>query len=969
MLLLCMKNSWKIGVGFAALLVIVLGCVAQKKKGSEPGGFKKRYHNLTSHYNYWFNAQELLDLTNKKQALAYKDNYSKVLPVYPDLEADPKPVAGDYDIVVQKAARGIALHRISAWADDLYLLIGQAQYMKHDFETAEASFKYFKDEFDPKKKSKSKLKSSSKDKKSKAKSSSKKKSSKKKSSSKKKKKKKSSKKKSSSKDKKDPKSKTDKPKSGEKSPEELKKEAKEKEAEELRLAGPNPYTKGWGRMSAYPEAMIWYGRTLIEREKYDEAEFLFRDLEEDIFFPTSLRDELYAAMAHLWIEQKRYDKAIAPLELAVQTTNRKTVRARLAYILAQTCERAGQYDKAYNAFATVLKSKPRYEMEFNARLHQIEAGWANGKLSSDDANSSLQKMVKDAKNADYLDQIYYVIAEIALKDGKKQEGIAALRKSLAYNKGNTAQRTESYIRLADLYFEGENFVLAKNYYDSTLTVLAKSDERHERVTRYANNLKDIARLIQTIEANDSIVRVYGMSEAERKELAKSIRKQKEAQARAEADRLAKSLANNSGKAASAPQPAAGQKPSSFYFYNESLLKKGRKDFSRAWNDRKLEDNWRRSRRIGSGNDSELAGADSLKSGEDRDLKDIFATLPKSDAEIEGLNLSTYEAMYQLGTLFRDKLENNIRCVKTLEDMQVRYADTLKYNKYEKETWYYCYLAHNDLRHADRAQYYYDKLLGKYPKSPFARAISDPNFKSATEQRKIELSKYYEDTYSQFQKGNYKEAHTRCEEAPKKFGSQNPIMPKFALLGALCIGNIQGNDAYCSALNDVIARFPETAEATRAKEIARLLNCKGFEVDPKKAGNANAIDEAFTLEDDKLHYVMASISGKDLPLEEIKNAISDYNREKHKAENLRLSNIYLGTDTDKPIMVIRKFDNRNLAMVYLREVKDAPDFLGETSKKTYNKEFFAITQENYRRILKNKTLDGYREFFEENYMKK
>jgi hypothetical protein len=56
------------------------------------------------------------------------------------------------------------------------------------------------------------------------------------------------------------------------------------------------------------------------------------------------------------------------------------------------------------------------------------------------------------------------------------------------------------------------------------------------------------------------------------------------------------------------------------------------------------------------------------------------------------------------------------------------------------------------------------------------------------------------------------------------------------------------------------------------------------------------------------------------------------------------------------------------MRYYNEVKNLADFLGETDRKKYTKEFFAVTQENYRRILKNKTLDGYREFFEENYLK-
>ncbi len=125
--------------------------------------------------------------------------------------------------------------------------------------------------------------------------------------------------------------------------------------------------------------------------------------------------------------------------------------------------------------------------------------------------------------------------------------------------------------------------------------------------------------------------------------------------------------------------------------------------------------------------------------------------------------------------------------------------------------------------------------------------------------------------------------------------------------------------------------------------------------------------SFTLEDDKLHYMLVVIQG-DVPIEPIKSSISDYNNEKHKSEGIRMSNIFLGSDSETPILVLRKFDNRETAMRYLKEIKSAKDFLGEGDKKTYEKEYYIITQENYRKVLKNKTLSGYREFFSENYQK-
>ncbi len=991
-----MKKFWIITLTLA-VCTLMAGCVTQKKKGQEVGWLKRGYHNLTSKYNYWFNADELFRLTTAKLEEQHTDNYNQLLDIYPYVATDPQSAKGDLDNVVKKAASGIALHRPGDFADDCYTLIGQAQYVKHDFETAESTFRWIKDEYNPNKKTKKfrptakqkkevakdKKKAVEKKKKTKAKEVKKKKEAKADAAKEKKKayeaKKKAAekKRKQAAKDRKKGKKvpKTTKPAPAPattapvKAPETpvVEEAPKPEVKEEAEVIGRNPYKKRMGRVAAYPLAMVWFARTLTEREKYEEADFVLRDLNEDRFFPAKLRDDLAAAEADLWIKQKKYDRAIEPLTRAVKYAGKKKERARYAFILAQLYDRTGQYENAFAAYETVLKSGPVYEMDFNSRLHQVVAGWSNGQMSSAEANRTLEKLGKDEKNKDYRDQIYFTLAEIALKDGLKTDAIAFLRQSLAASQGNAAQRAESYLKLADLYFESEDFVSAKSYFDSTITVLPATDVRYKRASDYAANLTDIARLITTIAANDSIVRVYGMSDDQRKELAKSIRKKQQEQAEAEAAAARVAAAKAASGGTKAPPPVAGAKPSSFYFYNEAYLKKGRKDFSKTWGDRKLEDNWRRSNRQQAGNNEEVATRTDSSGNEvvsDNDVDNIFKTLPKSEAELATIRAATYEAMYTLGTLFRDKLQNSRRSASTLEDVQSRYPDTLRH---EKEVWYYSYLDYYDLSNKPKAKFYYDKLTGKYPNSPYARALSDPNFLNASKSRERELTTYYDSTFTIFQQGQYQMAFERCTDAPRKYGSQNPLMAKFALLSALCIGNLQGNEAYCKALSEVIGRYPASAEATRAKEIARLLGCKGFEVveEPKAK---TQIDDAFTREDDKLHYFIVALSGSDVRLDDVKGAVSDYNREFHKTEQLRISNIFLGTNTDAPIVVIRKFDTKDQAMRYYNEVKDKKGFLGETDKKTYNKEFFAITQENYRRVLKNKTLEGYRTFFGDNYLK-
>jgi tetratricopeptide (TPR) repeat protein len=959
-----MKNIIRLTAVFF-VVALTVGCVTHKKKGEEKTSWLgKKYHNMTSHYNYWFNANELITTATAKLNDQHKDNYNQLLDIYPYVAEDHQSTKGDLDNVIKKASTAISLHRVSEWTDDCYLLMGQAQYIKKDFETAEATFLYIKDEHDPKKKiKKTKVKKAKKD-------------TKKKSSKKKKKKKPSKKKKSKSK-KTAAEKKADKEKAAKEKEEAkeaaAKKDEKAKLDEKAKPTGEDPYKKNFfKRISAFPMSMVWYGRTLVEREKHEEAEYLFNELWEDPFFPTKLKDDLATAEAYNWLKQKKYNQAIEPLQRAIQLTKKKKQKARLAYILAQLYEKAGRSEDAYATYETVLRSRPTYEMEFNARIHQIENAWENGKMTGKEADKALNKMLKDSKNEEYQDQIYYTLATIALKNNMKPEAIVYLRKSLDTNKGNISQKAESYLKLADLYFDAEDFIFAKNYYDSTLTVLPTTDSRYKKVDNYAKNLTEIAQQLAIIMVNDSIVNIYNMNPSDRRDFAKKLKKREaEAEAlaaakQAEAD-TKKSSTLNSGKST----PIAGSKSSSFYFYNDAFLKKGKKDFTKTWGDRKLEDNWRRSsRRPGQDTGEEtLAVIDSAqsKNKEEGDLDAYFKGIPQNEAELMALNGISYEAMYKLGTLFREKLQNNRRCASTLETVQTRYPT---FDKYEKETWYYCYLAFTDLNNQPKAQEYLNKLVNKHPTSPYTRAISDPEFLKNQKDKETEVTTFYETAYANFKKGDYKSTFEKCQEAPRKFGSTNPLMSKFALLSALCTGNLQGQDAYCTALTEVIGRYPETGESTRAKEIARLLGCKGFEVSEvpgKKEGSD--IDDKFTIEDDKLHYFLVIMDNQDgnLKIDNIKSAISDYNGEFYKNDKLRISNIFLGTDTDFPIVVIRKFDNKEAAMKYFKAIEKSKDYLGE-GKKEYKKEFFAVTQENYRRILKNKTLDGYRDFFLEHYMK-
>lgn len=109
--------------------------------------------NLVTRYNYYYNAKMKLDGVVKNVARQGLDNYNDLLPFYPYSLQDLGLNKNDLDSVIIKASVGIQLHDPRGkWIDDCYLLIGRAYFYKSDWENARKTFQYMNLAFAPKKK-------------------------------------------------------------------------------------------------------------------------------------------------------------------------------------------------------------------------------------------------------------------------------------------------------------------------------------------------------------------------------------------------------------------------------------------------------------------------------------------------------------------------------------------------------------------------------------------------------------------------------------------------------------------------------------------------------------------------------------------------------------------------------------------------------------------------------------------------
>lgn len=931
------------------LILLIAGCTKQTLA-------TKPYHNLTGRYNAYYNAN--LRVTESFETLdaAYQDNYNQLLPMYTYIAiADANSVKQKLDEAITKCARNIKLHTIGNWTDDSYHLMGKAEFLQREYERAANTFKYVVDKYHPEniQKEEAKLKKQAKKKRGK-----KVKRKKKKRRSKKKRRKRSSKKK----------------KSNKKSP----------KGEDTDEEDEKPVNYGIKHRPVRYKSMLWLAKTYIELKQYDEAGYYLRQMENDMKVPYKLRPEVQAVTAHYWISQKEYTKAIEPLTKAVEGTKNKGIKNRYVYILAQLHQMQGSNQLAMENFHKVLRLRPSYTMEFNARLNMAKNAANVGGKTPIDPELALQRMLKDSKNDEYKDQIYFALAEVKLKSGNTEDGIAALQKSLNYTQSNS-QRAEGCLLLAELFYKKDDFVASYAYYDSTLMAMNKKDERYVSTELRKKRLQGVATHLAVVEEKDSLL-VVGSWEREDQE-AWAI-KEMEADER----RLSRGLsalptqAANSGKEGfrnlkvnSANAINEGSLPrrtnnvrssntpvkvmdamiqkSKFALYNANLKKKGEREFEKRWNNRAWVDNWRRADRASDESEEEEGDLATVTPKTQEEITDYLNKrgVPNSEQAKRQMNTDLGEAMFKAAEHYREDLGRNDKALALIEDLIKRYPS----NTYAVEALFLAYNIYNEEKNSSKADAYKNRILNNYPDSKIAQLLSDPDFANSERIKYEAVNKYYDETYELIQSGKPEAALDRVRAVPTKFGNSYEMKARFAILEAMCIGGMKGEKDYVKALRVIVTSFPNTEEEKQAKAMIAVLS--GGKKAPVSDNSGDKKPKVpYKVNKNSRHMVLIYFNDKKVRVSNYRAEVTKFNKKFFLSKPLSVSSILV--DRMYPTITVRSFSNAEEAMKYVTEANANKEFLPGAKGYTV----YAISQTNYNLAMSTLQFSQYATFFEEHY---
>ena len=724
------------------------------------------------------------------------------------------------------------------------------------------------------------------------------------------------------------------------------------------------------------KAMVWLARSYNEIGSVTQAEPIIGLLKDDKKISKYAKKELPALQADYYLRRGMFKEAEKALLAAIKAKPSRKTRARYAFILGQLYEENNDPRKAREYYHKTIKAKPDYDLVFHATMKEarlVDLKYGNtAKLKRD-----LLKMTRDEKNKEYLDVIYYTLGEISEREKNTDIAVLNYKLSIANSTQNPKQKALSYLKLGEISFEQANYVASGAYYDSTMITLPKDYKDYEQINKRKLTLETLVGYIRTIQREDSLQKVAKMSESDRERfITKMIRKIEEDEERIKEEQEAL-LNQNSNPNANTNTPGGmtdlgiGAK-GDWYFYNSNLVAFGLNDFIKKWGNRKLEDNWRRSQKAlafennnTTDNDSTVVGKDSLlvkKNEKAKDKKNVefyLKDLPLTDSLMKGSNRKIVDAYYNLGSTYKDDLNNNKKAIAAFEELNNRYEQ----HKFRPSTYYQLYKIFLSVKNQPKADSYKNKLLNEFPNSEYAQLIKNPNYEAEKKTQQGEVELFYTETYATYAGGNYDLAYAKTKESETKFG-KNEFSAKFAFIKAMCIGKQKGADSLEMALRTVQALYPKDPVTLEAQDLIEVLYNLKHPSEGNTSGNFNLTD-TFTLNLKSKHFVVAVFPDDQEVANTFKSSLSDFNTTFYGISNLSISSSLFGST--EQILNVKTFDDAETALKYIDNlIRDKTVFSGKVKPTDFT--LMAVSEDNLPRLYRKKKVSAYKPFYDDHYKK-
>lgn len=728
-------------------------------------------------------------------------------------------------------------------------------------------------------------------------------------------------------------------------------------------------------------AKLWTIKALVLQDKIVDAEAMATAVLKNKELPKSLEYRAQFTLGAIYHMQKKYQQSAELLSKALPKISDRMERYRTYFALGQAFQKTGDYKKAESAYAKVPRFNPPYEITFNAQIEQVSILSAQQR-DFNKANKILMRMLKDDKNIDYKGQIYYRMALNELDAGNTNKALSTLKTSAIHSANDKNQKTTSFLKIGDVYYQQRQYESAGRYYDSANRFLDETHPDFEAILSKNQIVTDLLEKLVTIAKNDSLIRLVRDEEwlNEKIRIAKKKEKDEEEQARQIAERAKNNntpspFPNNPGMPMN-PVMGGGGSGGSFPFYNVVTRKNGLTEFKRLYGERPNVDFWKYASKMqltnASGDpkgntDTKNDSANTELKPKNKDLAEKFKNIAQEDRKyIENLPFDPSEqetllaevelALFESAGIYANKLNEYETAFEQYSKLLNRFTQSILI----PQTYYEVIKVQRLLNHPSLVKLYTDTLKKQFPESVYVRMLDNPDAasggKSTLSQSNLAIQNLYDSMVVCLQLKDFAKAQSLKLAADKSY-SGNSLQPRFDYVYGLCL--LQTDSAKgVETLKQLSLDYPNTDVADRAKNLLVALENKRIQALPDSVKTKISEGSDFTIPASTESLDAIFIIPKEANVNLIKALISDLNKKEFSMDPISIGrHIPLN---NKYIIILENFPTGEKTKFYSRYMMQQQETF--TSRGVFEYQVLPVSKDNLQRLVKSQNIDGYAKWY-------
>ena len=658
---------------------------------------------------------------------------------------------------------------------------------------------------------------------------------------------------------------------------------------------------------------------------------------------------------------------------------RADLKARYAFLAAQLFEKASEPERARRMYEACLKAQPRdYAMLLEAQLRRsLNGGGVNPKKLFQE----LHELLREPKNADFADRIYFSLGELAQQWDEEDRAYGYYQQSFAAGRSERPMVLGlAYARHGAMALERQAYARAQVDFDSAALVLPATFMGREGFQKKAKSLKALVEALSLAELGDSLVRLSLRSDADlERQFEVYIANLKKADdAEAERQRRLVQLAelrSASAELDAAAPAAGGVAGGGWAVYAPALRAKGAATFRQKFGERPNVDNWRlRSRssewmqQTASANkaskpdssegspdgspDSSAEGKSGMLESEGPEsryrVSYYLDQIPRKAHELDSVKQSACVAWSEVAAAYRDGMQEPSKAVAAYRSAVRGCPDHPEAARW----WYALYRLHLSLKENLQADETQKELLERFPDSEAAAILGRGNGPRAAEVIPVASAAFLalRDAVSQ---RRWRDA-LRAGEAISWPDSERAAA---ALLRAMALGGLEGRAAYADALRKVVADFPSSPQAAAAQTYLAELAAVPAQEPPVNAENLKLFIAAPAAPHQMLLLIPTGFDAN-----AIRNTLARIHSVNFADKPLGLRPLPWNDNFE--LIIVDGFKSAAEALAYRDQIRRNPDL-----SKTLPMErtaFWPITVPNFSHLYRTKDEAAYRTFVQRNY---